>query len=243
LCKKLPMRVLGIQVLLKSVCCVILGMIPLWLFTLGQVLVNDDMHITIPFTNIMIMLACYLIPVITGLLIQRYCKRVSEFIVRILRPVFIVFIVFMFTFGVWTNLYIFRLIRPLLLLAGCLLPYVGFLLSGVVAFILRQPPPRILTIAIETGIQNTGLPIILLKFSLPQPEADLSIVAPIVIAMFMPLPLWIAFAVTTIWRRFKFYLYLITVVIYYAGHAYRDKNPKYLPLLFGTSCQMISRPI
>ena len=180
-------------------------MIPLWLLTLGRFLVSDDVHITVPFMNIMIILSCYLIPVIIGLLIQRYCKRVSQVIVRLLRPLFIVFILLMFTFGVWSNLYVFQLIHPLLLLAGCLLPYVGFLLSGFVAFVLRQPPPRILTIAIETGIQNTGLPIVLMKFSLPQPEADLSIVAPIVIAMFMPLPLWLAFGITEIRRRFKFF--------------------------------------
>jgi len=178
-------------------------MIPLWLFTLGRLVISDSVRITIPYMNIMIMLACIMIPVITGLLIQRYFKRASAFIVRLLRPLYIVFIVLMFTFGVWTNLYVFRLIRPLLVLAGCLLPYTGFLLSGFVAFILRQPAPRILTIAIETGIQNTGLPIILMKFSLPQPDADLSIVAPIVIAMFMPLPLWVAVTATEIRRRLK----------------------------------------
>ena len=183
--------------------CSVAGMIPLWLFTLGRVLISDDVRITIPFMNIMIMLACYMIPVVIGLLIQRYFQRVSAVIVRLLRPVYIVFIVLMFTFGVWSNLYVFRLIRPPLLLAGCLLPYTGFLLSGLVAFVLRQPPPRILTIAIETGIQNTGLPIVLMKFSLPQPDADLSIVAPIVIAMFMPLPLWVAVAASEIRRRLK----------------------------------------
>jgi sodium/bile acid cotransporter 3/5 len=87
------------------------------------------------------------------------------------------------------------------MLAGCLLPYCGFGLSALVAFILRQPPARILTIAIETGIQNTGLAIVIMKFSLPQPEADLAVVAPIVVAMFMPLPLWVAVTVTEIRRR------------------------------------------
>jgi len=162
---------------------------------------SDDMRLTIPYLNIMIMLACYLIPVVAGLLIKRRCKRLSALIVRSLRPIYIVFIVLMFTLGVWSNLYVFRLIGPLLLLAGCLLPYVGFVLSAGVALLLRQPAPRVLTIAIETGIQNTGLPIVLMKFSLPQPEADLSIVGPIVIAMFMPLPLWIAFVVTAVRRR------------------------------------------
>jgi len=70
-----------------------------------------------------------------------------------------------------------------------------------VARLLRQPTARVLTIAIETGIQNTGLPIVLMKLSLPQPDADMSIVGPIAIAMFMPLPLWIAFVVIAVRRR------------------------------------------
>ena len=145
-------------------------MFPLWLFTLGRLVVSDDdAEITIPFVNIILMLAGYLIPVIVGLLIQRYCERLKSFIIFMLRPLFIVMILTMILVGGWSNIFILRLIRPLLVVAACLVPYTGFLLSGFVAFILRQPAPRILTIAIETGIQNTGLPIILMKFSLPQP--------------------------------------------------------------------------
>ncbi len=62
----------------------------------------------------------------------------------------------MFTFGIYVNQYIFRLFTPTLILAGCLLPWLGFFLGGLVAFILRQPFDRITTIAIETGIQNSG---------------------------------------------------------------------------------------
>lgn len=176
-------------------------MIPLWLFTLGQHIADSSAHIKIPFENIIISLISVLVPVAIGILIQKKWVRGAKFIVRCLRPFYIVLILFMFTFGVYSNLYIFRLITPSLILCGCLLPYIGFLLSGLVAFILRQPLPRVLTIAIETGIQNTGVPIILMKFSLPQPEADLSVVSPVVIAMFMPLPLWIAVTVVEIRRR------------------------------------------
>ena len=80
------------------------------------------------------------------------------------------------------------------LLSAALMPYLGFILGGLVALILRQPRDRILTIAIETGIQNTGIAIILLLLSLPHPESDLSIVAPIASALFTPLPLWVAIA-------------------------------------------------
>jgi len=177
-------------------------MIPLWLFTLGRTLVSDDVNIAIPFTNIMTVLALYLIPVIIGLLIQRYCKRVSAVIVRLLRPAFVLFMLVMIIIGIWSNLFVLRLFRPVLLLAGFLLPYIGVMLSGVAAFVLRQPQPRIITIAIETGIQNVALAILLMKLSLPQPDADLSIAGPVIIAMSMHLLLWFAFAINEIRRRF-----------------------------------------
>ena len=68
-------------------------------------------------------------------------------------------------------------------------PYAGFFLEGFVALIFRQPWLRIKTIAIETGIQNTGISILLMKFSLPQPDADLSLISPVAVATFTPIPL------------------------------------------------------
>ena len=49
-----------------------------------------------------------------------------------------------------------------------------------------------ITIAIETGIQNTGITVALLLISLPHPDSDLSIVAPIFVSIFTPLPLGMA---------------------------------------------------
>lgn len=61
-----------------------------------------------------------------------------------------------------------------IIVAGLFLPWVGYILGYLAAFVLRQPPADCLTIAIETGIQNTGISIFMLRFSLPQPQADLT---------------------------------------------------------------------
>lgn len=53
---------------------------------------------------------------------------------------------------------------------------------------LKQIPADALTIAIETGIQNTGISIFLLR-SLPQPQADLTTVIPVAVAIMTPFPL------------------------------------------------------
>ncbi len=52
--------------------CFLTGMIPLWLFTLGQYILNEQStDITIPFTNILGSLVGIIIPVGIGILIQK----------------------------------------------------------------------------------------------------------------------------------------------------------------------------
>ena len=61
-----------------------------------------------------------------------------------------------------------------ILLSGLLLPWVGYLLGGGTAWLLKQDLRDIIAISIETGVQNTGLAILALRFSLPAPESDLT---------------------------------------------------------------------
>lgn len=54
------------------------------------------------------------------------------------------------------------------------LPWLGFTLGFIVAKICKQPQANIRAIAIETGIQNTGVAIFLLRFTLKPPADDLT---------------------------------------------------------------------
>lgn len=54
------------------------------------------------------------------------------------------------------------------------MPWIGYILGYLMAFALKRSPADCLTIAIETGIQNTGISIFMLRFALPQPQADLT---------------------------------------------------------------------
>lgn len=70
--------------------------------------------------------------------------------------------------------YLFRNSCLQIVVAGLGLPWLGYMLGYIVAYVFRQPAPDRLAIAIETGIQNTGIAIFLLRFCLPQPQADLT---------------------------------------------------------------------
>jgi hypothetical protein len=84
---------------------------------------------------------------------------------KIITPVTVGCIILLITVGIYSNLYIFKLFKPQIMLAGCMLPYFGYILGGLIAFVVRLPWERVKTVAIETGMQNTGIAIILMMFA------------------------------------------------------------------------------
>lgn len=129
-----------------------------------------------------------IVPLGIGLLIQRYLPRVTRVLVKILKPCSTMLIVFIVVFAIYTNVYLFKLFSWKIILAGMGLPWCGYFFALILAHVLRQPPPDCLAIAIETGIQNTGIAIFLLQV-LEQPMADLTIVIPVSVAIMTPFPL------------------------------------------------------
>jgi len=95
----------------------------------------------------------------------------------------------------------FKLFTPQLMLAGALLPYLGIILGGTFAFLCRQDSIRLRTIALETGLQNTGIAILLMRLTLPKPESDIASVTAIVCAIFTPIPLMIGYVIYEIYNR------------------------------------------
>lgn len=70
-----------------------------------------------------------------------------------------------------------------------MLPWLGYISAWLLAKLLHQNAVDSLTIAIETGIQNTGIAIFLLRFSLSPPQDDLTTVIPVSVAIMTPFPL------------------------------------------------------
>ncbi|WAR13392.1 NTCP2-like protein, partial [Mya arenaria] len=121
---------------------------------------------------------------------------------NILQPTTLVCIIVFLTVGIWSNLYIFKMFRPVHVLAGCLLPYFGYLLGGVIAVILRQPKARVVTIALETGMQNIGIAMLVLLLSFPPPLGDIATVAPLSSAMMTPIPPFVVTIVYNVYVKF-----------------------------------------
>lgn len=84
------------------------GMMPLWIFTLGR-LIFDRANLGVPYWKIATMAIGLVIPLAIGLLIQKLFPRVARFLVRVLKPVSMILILFIIVFAIITNFYIFQL--------------------------------------------------------------------------------------------------------------------------------------
>lgn len=83
-------------------------MMPLWIFTLGK-RIFDEGDLEVPYSQIASNTYGLIIPLIIGLLIQRFCPRVARFLVRILKSCSAILIIFIVIFAIVTNLYLFKL--------------------------------------------------------------------------------------------------------------------------------------
>ncbi|XP_048486554.1 solute carrier family 10 member 6 [Plutella xylostella] len=164
------------------------GFMPAWLFSLGQVVFRNA-NIVVPYTRIATFVIGLIVPLSIGLAMQKYTPRLAAFMVRILKGFSTTLLLFIIVFAIVTNLYIFELFTWEIIVAGMGLPWLGYGAGYLLARMFRQSHPDSLAISIETGIQNTGISIFLLRYALPQPEADLTTVVPVCVAIMTPVPM------------------------------------------------------
>ncbi|KAK3930963.1 P3 protein [Frankliniella fusca] len=176
------------------------GMMPFWVFTLGHHIFQQG-KMEVPYMRVLEVAFSLLIPIFIGWLIQRYLPRVSKFLVRILKPFSTLLILFIVIFAIITNLYIFDLFSWKIVVAGLGLPWLGYLTGLTLAVIFRQPFPDVTAISVETGVHNTGISIFMLRATLGQPEADLTTVVPVAVAIMTPIPLTIWYVVRQLRSR------------------------------------------
>ncbi|CAK5066019.1 unnamed protein product [Meloidogyne enterolobii] len=183
-----------------------LVMMPLWIKLLGTRLIKavaPTLTIHIPYSKIVASLFTLIVPLFVGLIIAKYKPHWAIRARKLLRPFIISVLIVLIIFGVAINLWLFKLITWPILLAGLLLPWCGFMFGCFTSILLAQDPPDVTAIAIETGVQNTGIAIMLLKLTFPGTDSDIASLLPITVACFTPAPLLFGYAIHTLIKRLK----------------------------------------
>jgi sodium/bile acid cotransporter 3/5 len=86
----------------------------------------------------------------------------------------------------------FKLMNWRILFASSINVWFGFLIGLISSLTMRLKLEDMIAIAVETGVQNTGISIVLLGFSLNQPDNDIASVVPVAASIVTPIPLTLA---------------------------------------------------
>jgi len=168
-------------------------MMPLWIFLLGEVIIAGT-PIVVPYFKITTYAVMLLVPILIGISIRKCLPKVADFLVRLLKPLALFLIVFILVCGIWSQFFMIQLIDWKVAVVGFALPWLGFAFGCLFSKLCKRERKDIIAIAIETGIQNTGMSIFMLWFTLDHPLGDLAAVVPVAVATLTPFPLLAALA-------------------------------------------------
>jgi len=163
-------------------------MMPLWVFLLGEVIIADT-QIVIPYFKIITYGVMLVVPLLIGVSIRKCLPKVADFMVKLMKPLSLFLIIFILVCGIWSQFFMIKLIDWKIAVVGFALPWMGFAFGCLFSKFCGRERKDIIAIAIETGIQNTGMSIFMLWFTLDHPAGDLAAVVPVAVATLTPFPL------------------------------------------------------
>ncbi|XP_067943394.1 ileal sodium/bile acid cotransporter-like [Watersipora subatra] len=185
-----------------------IGFIPLWMYTLGQYIINmatepGESTITIPFDQMALALTYIVIPIGIGLLIKRFLPKVAKVIKKGQTAAIVLTVLFAIGMGTYANIYAFKVVLfdYQLLLVTLFLPWLAFTFGFLIALAALRDKSLAVTVGLETAFQNSNLPTIMLRTSLNQPWADISTACPIILNMFMPVPCYFLVGIRMIYLK------------------------------------------
>ncbi|CAG0892206.1 unnamed protein product [Cyprideis torosa] len=177
-----------------------MGMMPLWLGNLAPILMRNtrlgNLVPEVPTVKLVTSLVYLLTPLFIGMLIRKWKPNWASYSAKIIRPFTILVLIFLFTFGAYSQFYVFLLINLRMIIAGALVGWAGFTFGAVISgVIFKLPRPQVIAISIETAFQNASIAIVVLKVSLAYPDSDLAAVPEVAQLMLTGLPMWLLLGV------------------------------------------------
>jgi len=163
------------------------AMTSFWIWFLGSPLV--DTTLPIPYTQLVIALISFALPVGLGILIRRRWPEKSLRVkAKIGRPLWLLMVLIIVVAGIVMNLFFFYLVTWRHLVAGACLGFLGYTFGATAAILTRMTKPQVMltltmmtvvfeviAVAIETAIQNGGIGVVVLNLTFPSPYSDMAL--------------------------------------------------------------------
>ncbi|KAK7067112.1 hypothetical protein SK128_011282 [Halocaridina rubra] len=151
-----------------------MGMMPLWLFTLGKSLLDENDNLQIPYSNLAVSLIGLTIPVSIGMIVKYKKPDWGVKVQRIIKPFTLIVILFFMILGTYNSYKVFLLLTWPMVIAGFFVAICGYAFGATLAKLFCLSRDQVIAISIETAMQNAAVGFLLLKLSLPSPNGDLA---------------------------------------------------------------------
>ena len=121
----------------------------------------------------------------------------------LLKPLLLLFSLLFVTIGVYINIYVFHLPDIRIPIAAGLLPMMAFCTGSLAGYLTRREEIFVKVISTETTILNCLAVLTMIRFSLPQPQADLTSALPIWVLVMTPFPFFSTFIFQKLRERIR----------------------------------------
>ena len=164
------------------------GTTPLWIFSMGHFLSpeNSDLRTIMDFE---VWLGATAAAYMMGVFLNHFRSSAAEaFLNWFMKPFLLLFCILFITLGMYINLYMFALVDLRVAAAAYLLALLSYMVGTVTSILSRKSSEAIQTIATETTMFNCLLVLVMVRFSLSQPDADICSMLPFWVLFFTPAP-------------------------------------------------------
>nr|XP_054765757.1 ileal sodium/bile acid cotransporter-like [Lytechinus pictus] len=159
-----------------------MGMMPLNLFIYTPPFTEGNAQLETPFVEIGIQLILLFIPISIGMFIKYKSPRINRICEKLLKPLSAFILALMLATSLPFQLFIFDAPRETYI-AAFLLPLCGGVIGLSISKMACLPVKSMVTIALETGVQNAILATTIIAFFYPHPESEIASRAPYLILL------------------------------------------------------------
>ncbi|XP_072033440.1 ileal sodium/bile acid cotransporter-like [Amphiura filiformis] len=178
-----------------------LGMMPLNLLIYATPYTDDNDSLDTPFVELFFQMLLLLVPVGFGMVVTWKFEKVKKILDFLAKPFAGVTLLIALAVGLPSSLHVF--VSPWQIwIASAIFPVIGSLLGFIIAKIACIPTRQAVTVALETGAQNSLMARTMIDLFYPLPEADLIGRVPTLISILTMLEGIVVIVIYEVWRRF-----------------------------------------
>ena len=178
-----------------------LGMMPLNLLIYATPYTGDNDALETPFIELFFQMMLLLVPVGFGMLVTYKFERVKKILEFLAKPFAGILLLIALGVGLPSSIHVF--LSPWQIwIASAIFPLMGCLLGFIIAKLACIPTRSAVTVALETGAQNSLMARTMIDLFYPLPEADLIGRVPTLISILTMVEGIVVIAIVEIWKRF-----------------------------------------